>query len=95
MEIMQTALAEVNFIDWNKIWWGICRSILQVIDWIGGAFDFLIGASPVLPAEGGGTEQTTTNVLESILTGEGSKINATYWYIGLACIAIMGVYLAV
>lgn len=95
MEIMQTALAEVNFIDWNEIWWGICKSVLQIINWIGKAFDFLIGANPVLPADGGGTEQTTTNVLEGILTDETSKINPSYWYIGLACIAIMGVYLAV
>lgn len=47
MGISQLTLAGA-IIDWDKIWWGICKSIMQIIDWIGGAFDFLIGANPVL-----------------------------------------------
>lgn len=93
MRILQQTFAGA-IVDWDKIWWGICKSILQIIDWIGNAFKFLIGARPVSVGEGG-TQNTTTNILEGILTGETSKINPTYWYIGLACIGIMGVFIVI
>ena len=48
MPIFQSMLCEVSLIDFDKVWWSICRAILIIIDSIGQAFNFIIGAGDVI-----------------------------------------------
>ena len=39
----------------DTLWWGICRGLMQIIDWLGQAFNFLIGADMTDANGNGGT----------------------------------------
>lgn len=94
MPIFQSMLCEVSLIDFDKVWWSICRAILIIIDSIGQAFNFIIGAGDVITTEDGKRE-TVSGVLENLFTGETLNINVTYWWIAVGSVILLGLCLAI
>lgn len=92
MGILKT-IVSATIIDFDKVWWGISKSIMQIIDWIGQAFNFIVGESRV--SEEGGKISTVNNIFESLFSNPEAKINTTYWIIALGCIILMGAFIAI
>lgn len=63
MEMLISAI-----VDFDKMWWGVCQGILKIIEAIGEAFNFLIGASDV-KAEGGAQQNVNNVFLEIFVDG--------------------------
>lgn len=86
-------------INLDKLWWGICKGLLWIIDGLDKAFNFLIGADTVSASANQGQGGNVNNLFVSIFNGgengEGTNMTQLYLYIMLGCIAFLCIFIAI
>ena len=80
--------------------WLLVRSLLQIIDSLGAAFTFLVGADIVDPGGAGGTGSNVNNLFENIFNGGKGKdgswsMTDIYLHILFFSVILLGVCLAI
>lgn len=80
--------------------WLLVRSLLQIIDWLGQAFKFLVGADMTDASGNGGTGSNVNNLFENIFNGgageDGSwSMTDIYLHILFFSVILLGVCLAI
>jgi len=81
----------------DTLWWGICRGLMQIIDWLGQAFNFLIGADMTDANGNGGTGGNISNLFVEIFKGSEGGVSVTqlYFWIMAGCILFLGILAAI
>lgn len=84
-------------IDLNGLWWSICRGLMQIIEWLGQAFNFLVGADTIDASANGGTGDNIGNLFVTIFNGGEGSSNMTrlYLMIMIGCVAFLCIFIAI
>ena len=84
-------------IDLDALWWGICRRLMMLIDSLGQAFTFLVGADVTNGAANQGEGGNVNNIFLDIFGGSVDDSNMTrlYMYIMIACVGFMILFVAI
>lgn len=85
------------WIDFDKIWWGICKSLMNIIYLLENVFKFAVGASDSFVTEGG--EATTAN---DLLTGtfvelfwSDGSLSKAYYNMAILCMTLMIIFVII
>lgn len=84
-------------INLDGIWWWLCKSLMQIVHWIGQAFNFLVGADMTDASGNGGTGSNISNLFVTIFEGGEGRISMTTLYFAIltGCLLLMGAFVAI
>jgi len=84
-------------INLDGIWWWLCKSLMQIVHWIGQAINFLVGAEMTDASGNGGTGSNISNLFVTIFEGGEGRISMTTLYFAIltGCLLLMGVFVAI
>ena len=84
-------------INLDGIWWWLCKSLMQIVHWIGQAFNFLVGAEMTDASGNGGTGSNISNLFVTIFEGGEGRISMTTLYFAIltGCLLLMGAFVAI
>lgn len=81
-------------IDFDEIWWSICKAMMNIIHLLEQAFTFVVGGSSAFIDAEGETQNANnllTNIFSELFGAEGS-MSGVYWGMVLACMALMIIF---
>lgn len=84
-------------IDLDGLWWSIARGLMQIIDWLGQAFNFLVGADTVNASANEGKGDNISNLFVTIFNGTEGSANMTrlYLMIMIGSVAFLCIFIAI
>lgn len=93
---MQTMLSGL-FIDFNEVWWNICRGILYIVDILEQAMEFVMGVTPLGLDESGNqsSDDLLTRIFGNLFWDGKVGISGVYWYMLALALMLMIVFILV
>ena len=90
-------MSKVLGIDLDKLWWGISSGLMEIVDSVGKAFNFLIGADTIDASANQGQGDNIGNLFVTIFNGSEGTANMTrlYLMIMVGCIAFLCIFVAI
>lgn len=84
-------------LDLDKLWWNISSGLMEIVDWLGKAFNFLVGADTIDASANQGQGDNISNLFVTIFNGNKGTANMTKLYLGimLGCIAFLCIFVAI
>lgn len=85
------------WIDFDKIWWGICKSLLNIIYLLENVFKFAVGASDSFVTETGeatSANDLLTNTFVELFWSDGT-LSKAYYYMVILCMVLMIIFVII
>lgn len=95
---LPSSAASILGFDLDSLWWGICSGLMEIIDWLGQGFNFLVGAETIDVSGNGGNGANIGNLFVTLFNGaDDGAVSMTdlYLYLMVGCVLFMLVFVAI